>query len=97
VAIPATFHGEWNASVPDCGTGGSDSRLRIAGDRVRFHESAGEVVSVTVHSDREITVVSRLSGEGQSWNDTRRWRLSPDGGTLQDITRAAGLVRHRCP
>lgn len=95
--IPAAFHGEWNASLPACGSGADDSRLRIEAGRVRFHESAGEVTSVTAHSDREITVVARLTGEGQSWDHTRRWRLSSDGATLEDVTDGSGPVRHRCP
>ncbi len=95
--IPAAFHGEWNASLSACGSGANDSRLRIEGGRVRFHESAGEVKSVTVHSDREITVVARLTGEGQSWDHARRWRLSSDGATLEDITDGSGPARHRCP
>lgn len=94
--IPQRFHGEWTASPADCGRS-SETRLRIAADRVRFHESSGHALAVTSHSEHEITVESELTGEGTTFRNQRRWRLAPDGSTLQDVTEGAGLVRHRCP
>lgn len=94
--IPQRFHGEWTANPADCGRA-SETRLRIGADRVRFHESSGRVAAVISHSDREITVESELAGEGSTFRNQRRWRLSPDGGTLQDVTEGSGLVRRRCP
>jgi hypothetical protein len=95
--IPAPFHGEWNASLADCGSGRNDSRLRITADRLAFHESSGTVRNVVVHSAVEIEVEADLAGEGQSWRAKRRWRLGLDGATLQDVTAGGGLLRRRCP
>lgn len=95
-AIPPRFHGEWTRDPADCGRS-SETRLRISADRVRFHESSGAVQSVTVHSDQEITVTAELTGEGTTFRNQRRWQLSPDAGTLRDVTEGAGLVRQRCP
>ncbi|HYE39780.1 MAG TPA: hypothetical protein VEB23_07600, partial [Ramlibacter sp.] len=90
------FHGEWTGDLADCGRS-SETRLRIAADSVRFHESSGAILSVTEHSADEITVTAALTGEGTTFRNQRRWRLSPDGRSLRDVTEGAGLVRHRCP
>src|SRR3546814_9088832 len=40
-AIPVLFHGEWNQDLSACGTGSSETRLRISADRLRFYEKIG--------------------------------------------------------
>lgn len=90
--IPAAFYGEWQRRIEDCGDFESDTRLRIEPNRLLFYESVGTVLAVTgkTHS---ITVRARYEGEGESWESSRSFRLSPDGRTL----RAEGMVRLRCP
>lgn len=98
--VPQRFQGEWNAQPKDCGTAGNASRLRIAADSIRFHESAGSLRAVLPQAgDAELAVVARLSGEGQARLAYRQFRLSADGRTLADITdgERGGLVRQRCP
>lgn len=95
--VPPDFRGEWAGSASACGRAGDEARLRVAADRVTFHESAGPVLAVEQHPGREITVRVGLTGEGQARTLARRWRLSPDGATLQDVTEGEGLVRQRCP
>lgn len=46
------------------------------------HESYGRVESVRVHDDQSITVTMAMSGEGETWVDHNRLRLSPDGNVL---------------
>lgn len=98
--VPPAFRGEWNARLADCGSGSgrNDSRLRIAARRLRFHESEGPVTRVEQPRPSDIVVTVRLAGEGQEYLSTRRWRLSPDGAELQDVSEGKpGLVRLRCP
>ncbi len=91
--VPEAFRGEWNRVAADCGTGRNDSRLRIEAKRVRFHESEGEVLGVKKEEGRTIAVRARYSGEGEQWEDERRFSLSPDGRKLS----ANGMERARCP
>ena len=92
-AIPARFHGEWNTDAAACGSGSNESRLVIAADTIRFYESSGPVQSASV-DDNELTVVVRLTGEGETRDATYRFRLSADGATLTDADSA--LARQRC-
>jgi hypothetical protein len=91
--IPAAFLGEWNADKAACGTGLSDTRLRIEPKRLRFYESDGAVKRVTVHDDRSATVEASFSGEGQRWNDAVEMVLSRSGDELT----IGDLTRSRCP
>lgn len=94
--IPARFRGEWNADRAACGTGSSESRLRIGADEIRFYESVGAVSAVNVVSDRVVVVTAEYTGEGETWQDERRLTLSQDGGSLT-VSGGGDLVRHRCP
>lgn len=95
-AIPARFRGEWNADRAACGTGQSETRLRVSGDRIRFYESVGVVRGIEIESDRVITVTARYQGEGDTWQDERRLSLSDDGNSLT-VSGGGDLVRYRCP
>lgn len=95
--IPARFRGEWNAERSACGTGRSETRLRISADRLQFYESAGVVDEVDVESDRVITVAATYQGEGDTWQEERRLVLSEDGSSLTVSSQGAALVRYRCP
>jgi hypothetical protein len=90
--IPAAFRGEWNTDPAACGTGLSDSRLRVETRHLRFYESDAEVRSVTVHNSRAITVQASFSGEGQTWSDEARFVLSRSGNELT----SGDLTRYRC-
>jgi hypothetical protein len=92
--IPEAYRGHWNTRLADCPGDSGEGRLIVEARAMTFHESVGRVVAVTPKSDR-ISVTLKLSGEGQTWQDTRTWRLSPDGATLTDVTN--GATRSRCP
>ena len=91
--IPASFAGEWNSNLGDCGTDMNDSRLRIEPRKIRFYESVGDVVKVTLRGARDVTVTARFSGEGETWTASHKMILSPTGTdlTVDEVT------RHRCP
>lgn len=97
--VPPAFVGEWNARAADCGRAGTETRLRLEPGRVRLHESAGDLLAVLPDGQRDLALVSRMSGEGQSRLALRRYRLAADGATLTDVTdgAAGGLARRRCP
>ena len=97
--VPPAFLGEWNYDLPACGKGTDDSRLHITPNSLRFWESSGPILSVKVHSTREISLTARLSGEGETWTTDLRYRLSADGKELADITEGETdpFVRKRCP
>ncbi|HEX6859696.1 MAG TPA: hypothetical protein VF138_05785 [Caulobacteraceae bacterium] len=89
----ASFRGEWNSKLEDCGTGNNDSRLVIGADTIAFHESSGPIKSVGIDG-RTATFTSELSGEGETFDFSRTFRLSEDGKALTDL--ASGLTRQRC-
>ena len=93
--IPERFHGEWNGDLVACGTGSSETRLRISADQIRFYESVGVVRNVEVESDRVVVVDAEYTGEGETWSDRRRLMLAGDGESL--TVGGTNLVRHRCP
>jgi hypothetical protein len=90
--IPAAFRGKWDRTIDDCGAEASETRLAIEADRILFYESAGTVIAVTGRAP-QIAVRASYTGEGETWESSRSFRLSPDGQTL----RAEGMVRVRCP
>lgn len=91
-AIPSAFQGEWNRDPSACGTGNDESRLRVGPDAVRFYESRGAVVAVAVQDARDAEITLAMSGEGQTWRESFRFRLSEGGDTLT----IGGMTRRRC-
>ena len=92
ITIPVRFHGAWASDAEGCG-GGSDTHLVIRASTVEFYESTGEVTAVEA-GDGEIHVTLRLTGEGETWEDSYGFRISDEGRTLTDT--GSGLVRVRC-
>lgn len=95
--IPARFRGEWTEEPSACGSGDSETRLRIGADALRFYESIAKVREIEVVSDRVIEVTADYSGEGQTWSNQSRLSLSPDGDTLTVTGEGATMTRTRCP
>ena len=95
-AIPAKFHGKWDASAEECGRA-SIMTLTISGNELRFHESIGEITSVTPQGDNAVTVSGPFEGEGEQWQGTMRLELSADGNTLTTTNNGTATPRVRCP
>lgn len=92
--IPEAYRGHWNTRLADCRGDSGEGKLVVEARTMTFYESVGRVSAVTRQGDR-ISVTLKLSGEGQTWQDTRTWALSPNGATLTDVTN--GGTRSRCP
>ena len=97
VQVPAAFQGEWNANLAHCGTDVNEARLTIVADRIAFYEASGPITGVRIHAPDEVTLEARLTGEGETFTATHRFRLSEDESELIEVTEAAGLTRYRCP
>jgi hypothetical protein len=93
--VPVRFQGEWAADAAACTSPGHASQPRIDADRIAFHESSGAIQSVA-NDDPDLTIVARLTGEGETREATYRFRLSADGSTLTDTSSGMGMVRRRC-
>lgn len=98
VDLPSGFLGVWGAESDQCGTELDDLRLTLHPHRLQFHESDGQLISISASSDLEIVIAAEMSGEGETWRTYRHFSLSDDGSRLSDITDAPELivVRHRC-
>ena len=96
--IPAPFRGEWNLQLEDCGGLQNDGRLVITARELEFHESRGKVISASSNGEA-LTVSAEMSGEGEMWEETYRFRLSPDRhALLQPVSHNdEGVRRLRCP
>lgn len=96
--VPLAFRGAWNLQPGDCQGGTGDGRLTISSRGLEFYESHGEVISTEVTGDR-LLVQARMTGEGETWEETYSFRLSPDGGSLWQgvVGGGEGVRRVRCP
>ena len=92
VAVPERYRGEWAATAEACDRPGEVSQLVIGEDSIRFHESEGPVLSLAERGS-ELTLLARLTGEGETREASYTFRLSADGDTLTDLH---GFVRRRC-
>ena len=94
--VPAEFRGRWAGSENQCGSAHEGS-LSIYEDRIDSYEGRGRVLSVFVVSPSEVELQIESTGEGQTWQEVRRFVLSEDGRTLTDITNARyPFSRVRC-
>jgi hypothetical protein len=92
-SIPERFQGAWASDETACTTAGHESRLVVAADSLGFHESRGPVKEVTINGD-DLTVVTQLTGEGETREATHHFNLADGGNRLTD--RDSGMVRRRC-
>ena len=95
--VPAAFRGEWNLDLAACGTGLNDSRLVIGEREIQFYESRGEVTATRAEGADQVAIEASMAGEGETWVDSRVFRLSRDGQTLTEVSDSHGLARRRCP
>lgn len=79
--VPAKFHGIWDYAKGSCDPA-SDMRTEIAEHGIAFYESHGAVTGLTLESPDAILVELAMEGEGEKWQDRRRFTLSADGRTL---------------
>ncbi len=93
--IPAPFRGTFDANAVACGGNGSDMRLVVDGQELRFHESAARVTRVTPRDGGAIDVDAVSTGEGIT--EQRQYRLAiGEGGRLNVTVSGAESARVRC-
>lgn len=95
VGIPAKFQGKWDESAAACATA-SIMTLTISGNELRFHESIGEITSVTPEGENAVKVAGPFEGEGEKWEGEMRLELSADGNTLTTTNGDSVTPRVRC-
>lgn len=94
--IPEQFRGIWASRATHCAARG-ESVLTFRETAIDFYESRGRVLAIAAHGETELALLIEASGEGQTWLETRQFRLSEDRQTLTDVTgRRQGAVRYRC-
>jgi hypothetical protein len=96
ILIPGSFHGRFDRDAAACAGPGTDLRLTVEADAMRFHESVAHVRAVSPVEDGSLDIVADWQGEGQSWQATRRLGLSKDGRTLTVSGEGTSAVRVRC-
>ena len=93
--IPAAFRGRWGASRAKCGDG-EEQALTITPALLRFYESEGRVKRVAPLGPRAISVRSRYSGEGESWENVQTLTLSESGEGLTIASMGTSAIRVKC-
>jgi len=96
-SIPAAFRGEWNGDLSACGTGLSDTRLRVSEKKLQFYESDAEVKSAKIISSRAIEISALFTGEGETWNSELKLALSRSGNDLTIQMGGDDFTRIKCP
>ena len=101
-AIPARFHGVWDAVTGTCDPA-SDLRIEVTARRITFHESVGDVAGMGSEGDDAIADLV-MEGEGETWVQPTRLSLeaTPDGERLRlsdAVTpeNPSQPLRKRCP
>ncbi len=97
--VPPAFLGEWRYEVKDCRNDADDSKMFIRPNRLEFYASEGSILSVKIHSAREVSITARLSGEGETSDEVVRLRMSADGRSIADVSdgEVEPFTRKRCP
>jgi hypothetical protein len=93
-AIPAAFHGRWDASAEACATG-SEMKLTITESELLFLESVAKPTSVASRGPDAIRIEADFSGEGEEWEGTLELSLASD--TLTVTQPSGSTSRVRCP
>jgi hypothetical protein len=95
--IPAKFRGTWTYKQDGKHPPGGENPTVIGATTWTGHESEGQVKSVRISRENEITVTKAMSGEGETWVDHSRLRLSPDGTvlTVVDSSDQSGWTLYR--
>ena len=96
--VPDRFLGYWAGSPDSCGSDADDMILRIARQHISYWESEGPIIAVVTRGETEIALISELSGEGETWLSTAKFKLSQDGRQLIDDMSVPGqqFVRYKC-
>ncbi len=95
--VPKQFQGTWAATAQQCAAPVSESKLVISDQRLAFYESDGPIRDIDFDGKSELVLVVELSGEGETWLATVKFRLSEDRKTLIDVTdRHQTMTRVRC-
>lgn len=102
VAIPARYHGVWDAVSGTCDPA-SDMRVQIGPQRIEYYESVGNLTAIADDGEGA-TAQLAMTGEGQSWTISTRLTIldTPEGERLRlsdaEAPDASGtLLRRRCP
>lgn len=93
--IPPQYLGKWDASAEDCGRA-SIMTLTVSANELLFHESIGEIETVTPDGANAITVAGPFEGEGEQWDGEMRLELAADGNTLTTTNGGTATTRVRC-
>lgn len=96
-AVPNQFQGTWAASLTQCSARSTTSKLVISEKRIAFYESHGPILAIASDGEFDLALILELSGEGETWLETRQFKLSEDRQTLTDVTgRRQLMTRVRC-
>jgi hypothetical protein len=94
--IPAAFVGAWDASVDDCGHGGSLA-VSVAPDEVRFSDSTIVVTGVAPDGPDAARVDGKFTSAETSWDGAVRLELANGGRELNVVNGSTLSPRVKCP
>jgi len=95
--IPDEFHGVYDRDGAACTSAGSEERLQVSAESLRFHESIGEVRNIRQMDDGTLLVEGDFQGEGEAWSNLLRLKLGAGGTLVVTQSDGSSLTRIRCP
>lgn len=95
-SIPKVMQGTWSMASATYCKRNDTSKLTVTAKQLQFWESRAKVSSVSKKGNA-ITVSVKMTGEGETWYEKRRFVLKNNNRKLVNIIDAdTEVVRYRC-
>ncbi len=94
--VPSAFVGAWDASLGECGHGGSLA-VSVAPNEIRFPDSTIVVTGVAPDGQDAARVDGKFTSAEASWNGAVRLELANGGRELNVVNGSTLAPRVRCP
>lgn len=95
-SIPKVMQGTWSASSAKYCKGNDTTKLTVTAKKLKFWESHAKASSVSKKGNY-ITVSVKMTGEGETWYEKKRFVLKNNNKKLVHLIDAdTEFVRYRC-
>ncbi|WP_444898210.1 hypothetical protein [Microbulbifer sp. SSSA005] len=93
--VPPKYQGQWAGTEESCNASSSADSMTLAGSRIQFTESSGQLMSAS-QSDGNLHLVFNMQGEGEAWKSEEVYSLTSGGKVLVRYTQDSTFKYFRC-